>query len=92
MYDKVYVDPLIKFLLNVSPRKIGDYTTQRKKSSTRVGIEPTTYEFDRLLLYRRSYEARKEHVVGDNDGNCGSRNLQAINECCAQALRTQRLN
>ena len=30
--------------------------------------------------------------MGDNNGNCGNRNLQATNECCALALRTQKLN
>ena len=30
--------------------------------------------------------------MGDDDGYCGSRNLQATNECCTLALRTQRLN
>ena len=82
----------MKFPLKVSPRKMEDYTTQRKKSSTRSAIEPTTYEFDRPLLHRMSYEARKEQVVGDYGVNCGSRNLQATNECCALALRTRRLN
>ena len=55
---------------NVGPsKKMGDRTRQRKKSLTSVGIEPTTSGLDRPLLYRISYETRREEVLGDNSGN-----------------------
>ena len=37
----------------------------KKKSSTSAGLEPTTSGFERPLLYRLNYEARREQVVGD---------------------------
>ena len=38
---------------------------QRKKSPTSAEIEPTTTRFDRPILYRLNYEARREPVVDD---------------------------
>ena len=61
----VYIKVLSEiFPQSVSPRKeMGDRTRQRKKSLTSAGIEPTTSGFDRPLLYRLNYEARREQVV-----------------------------
>ena len=50
----------MKTLLNVSSSKeMGDRTGKRKTSLTSAGIEAMTSEFDRQLLYRLSYEARR---------------------------------
>ena len=54
------VNPLI------SPSKeMGDRTRQRKKSPTSAGIEHTTTGFDRRLLYRLNYKARRVQIVGN---------------------------
>ena len=59
----------MNFPLSVSPRKeMGDSTSQRKKSPIAAAIKPTTSGFDRPLLYRLSYDARQEQVVGDYGG------------------------
>ena len=64
-----YQGELMKFPLRVSPSKeMGDRTKQRKN-------------FDRLLLYRLSYEARPEQDVGDYGGNCGNVNVKGTIEC-----------
>ena len=55
-----------------------DHTCQEKKSLTSAGLEPKTSGFDRPLLYRLNYEARREQVVGDNGGNCGNVNTMNV--------------
>ena len=52
----------MEFLLSVSPSKDGRPHESKRKSWTSVGIEPTTYGFDRPLLYRLNYETRREEV------------------------------
>ena len=47
----------------------------KKGSSSSAGIESTTCGFDRLLLYRLSYEARREQVLDDDGGNCANKEL-----------------
>ena len=47
---------------------------QREKSPTSTGVEPTTSGYDQPLLYRLSYEARREQVERDNGGNYGNVN------------------
>ena len=70
----------MNFPLSLSPSKeMGDSTGQRKKSLTSEGAEPTSSGFDRPLLYRLSYEARREPVVGDCGGNCGNVNVKDTN-------------
>ena len=61
----VYIKVLSEnFPQSVSPRKeMGDRTRQRKQFLTSAGLEPTTSGFDRPLLYRMSYETRREQVV-----------------------------
>ena len=44
-----------------------------------AGIELTISGFNRPLLYRLSYETRKEQVGGDCGGNCGNVNVKEIN-------------
>ena len=69
----------MNFPQSVSPSKeMGDRTRQRKRSLTSAGIEPTTSEFDRPLLYRLSYETRREQVVGNYGGNCDSVNVSLV--------------
>ena len=63
----------MNFPLSVSPSKeMGDPTRQQTKSPTSAGVEPTTSGLDRPLLYRLSYEARREQILGGYDGNCGN--------------------
>ena len=65
-----FLSEALNFLLSVSPSKeIRDHARQRKQSPTSAGIEPSTSGFDRPLLYRLSYEARRGQVVGDCGGN-----------------------
>ena len=72
----------MNFPLNVSPSKeMGDRTRQRKKFTTSAGIEPMISGDDRPLLYRLSYEARREQV--DCGGNCANVNMKGTNECYA---------
>ena len=74
----------MNFPLSVSASKeMGDRTRARKKSPTSEGIEPRTSGFDQPLLYRLSYEARREQVVGDYGGNCGNVSVTGTNECFA---------
>ena len=59
VYVQVLSEPM-KFLQSVSSSKeTGDCSRQRRKSLTSAGIETTTSGFDRPLLYRLSYEARR---------------------------------
>ena len=78
----------MKSLLNVSPsKKMGDPTRQRKKSPTSAGVEPTTSGFDRPLLYRLRYDARRGQVDGGYHGNCGNVNVNGTNEYCAASTK-----
>ena len=43
--------------------------------------------FYRLLLYRLTYVARREQVVGDYGGNCSNVNVKGTNECCAAGTK-----
>ena len=55
----------MKLKLSVSPRKeMKDSQEAKKTPLTSAGIEPTTSVFDKPLLYRLSYEARREQVTG----------------------------
>lgn len=44
-------------------------TRQRNKFLASMGIEPNISGFDRSLLYRLSYKARREQVVSEKDGS-----------------------
>ena len=64
----------MNFSLSISPSKeMGDRT------KTKVGIEPTPSRFHRPLLFRLSYEARREQVVGDYGVNCSNVNVKGTN-------------
>ena len=56
---------------------------KKKISSTSAGIEYTTSVFDPPLLYRLSFKARWEQVMGDYGGYSGNVNVKGINECLA---------
>ena len=43
--------------------------------------------FHRSLLYRLSYEARREQVVGDYGGNCSNVNVKGTNERRASSTK-----
>ena len=80
---KCHSEP-INFPLTVSPGKeMGHLTRQRKKSPTSARIERTNFGFDRPLLYRLSYEARRDQVVCNYGGNWGNVNVNGTKECCA---------
>ena len=63
---------------------------RQRKNLTSSGIGPTTTGFDLPLLYRLSYEARREPVVGDYGGNRGHVNMVGTNECCAACTKIQK--
>ena len=86
-YVKVQSEP-IKFLLSISPStKMGDRTRQ-KKSMTLLDKNGTHDSgFDRPFQYRLTYNAREEHVVRDNGGNCGNVNAKGTNACCASSTK-----
>ena len=57
-------------IISVIPSKeIVDSTRHRKKCLILAGIEPKTSGFDRPVLYRLSYEARRRQVVSDYGDN-----------------------
>ena len=61
----------MNIVLSVSlSKEIAGHKRQRNVSSTPSGIKSTISGFDRPLLYRLSYEARREEVVGDYGSNC----------------------
>ena len=67
MDQKIVVVPSesINFPLSVSETAWG-----KENIFDPVRIEPTTSRFNRPLLYRVSYEARREEVVCDTGSNC----------------------
>ena len=56
-----------------------DCTRQRKTSPTLAEIKPMTSGFYRSSLYRLSYKARREKVMGDYGGNCSNVNVKGTN-------------
>ena len=56
-------------------------TQEKRKTLTRVGIETTTFGVNRSpLLYRLSYKARREQVVGTEDVKVTAMNMYKYKE------------
>ena len=68
VYVKVLNEPM-KILLNVV-RKWETARDKEKKSLISAGIEPMSRSGS-PLLYRLSYETRRDQVMGDYGSNCG---------------------
>ena len=60
----------------------------RGKEKYRRELHPRPTDFsDRPLLYRVSYESRREQVVGDCGSNCGNVNVKGTNEFCSASTK-----
>ena len=57
--------------VSVSPTDGNGPTQGQRKTLTKVGFEPTTFEFD----HRLSYKVRREQVVGNEDVNGTAMNM-----------------
>ena len=65
--------------MSVSPIDGNGPTQGQRKTLTRVGIEPTTFELD-LMLYRLSYKVRREQAVGNDDVKVTAMNMYKYKE------------
>ena len=77
---------LINFPLSVSPSKENARLHEAKKNISEIGGNRThalRIFSDRPLLYRVSYETRREQVVGDCGAYCGNANMKGTKKCCA---------
>ena len=66
--------------VSVSPTDGNGPTQGQRKTLTRVGIEPTTFQVRSPPLYRLSYKVRREQAVGTEDVKVTEMNMYEYKE------------